>query len=70
MMQPGDNPPRVDLQTLPYSYLSTNLSSKLSNAIFVIFRAYYCYLLLLSAINCTLHAKKEIVNKISKLTLR
>ncbi len=46
-MQPGDNPPRVDLQTLPYSYLSTNLS----NAIFVIFRAYYCYLLLLSAIN-------------------
>jgi len=47
MMQPGDNPPRVDLQTLPYSYLSTNLSSKLSNAIFVIFRAYYCYLLLL-----------------------
>jgi len=51
MMQPGDNPPRVDLQTLPYFYLSTNLSSKLSNAIFVIFRAYYCYLLLLSAIN-------------------
>jgi len=51
MMQPGDNPPRVDLQTLPYSYLSTNLSSKLSNAIFVIFRAYCCYLLLLSAIN-------------------
>gem|GEM_PF-6109974 len=36
-MQPSDNPPRLDLQTLPCSYLSTNLSSKLSNAIFVVF---------------------------------
>ena len=40
--QHGDNPPRVELQTLPYSYLSTNHS----NAIFVIFWAYYCCLLL------------------------
>lgn len=57
-MQPDDNPPRVDLQTLPYSYLSTNLSSKLSNAIFVILDliiVIYCYCQLAT---CTLHAKK------------
>ena len=60
MMQPDDNPPRVDLQTLPYSYLSTNLSSKLSNAIFVIFGAYCCYLLLLSV--SKLHVTCQKVN--------
>ena len=60
MMQPDDNPPRADLQTLPFSYLSTNLSSKLSNAIFVIFRAYCFYLLLLSDSN--LHVTCQKVN--------
>ena len=46
MMQPGDNPPRVDLQTLPYSYLSTNLSSKLVMQFLLFFGLIiivYCY---------------------------
>ena len=60
LMQPGDNPPRLDLQTLPYSYSSTNLSSKLSNAIFVIFWVYCFCLLLLSGLK--LHVTCQKVN--------